>query len=679
VNQPGNYTVAVANLTNTCQGSQSVTVVSNTTAPAIMITPSGTAICFGQSTNLTASGASTYTWNTSSNATNINVGPTVNTNYSVIGTNAVNGCTNTANTTVTVIPLPVPNANSNSPVCVGNVLNLSGTGGTTYLWQGPNAFMSMAQNPNIVAVTSAAAGTYTLTAMVGTCTGSTTTNIVINPLPTPVAGNNSPVCDGQAISFTSSGGQFYSWTGPGMFVSNSPNPGITVSSLSSNGVYVVTVTDANGCINTASTSVVVNPLPFITMFSSTVCINQNVTLGATGGTTYNWSGPGGFTSSVQNPVIPSAQPSNGGLYTVIVTDANNCSSTSNTIVVVNPIPNPTAFNSSPVCVGGVFSLSGNGGQTYLWSGPNGFFTSVQNPSVLANSANQSGGYTLTVSDNIGCTNTVVTSVVVNPLPVPSILSSTDKACAPHCMTFTATSTSALQITSWSYNGSNVANGTSTQYCFDASGIYTVNVNVVDVNNCANSASVTIQVYPVPVADFNFAPLKPIINIDQVVTFTDASHSANVTSWNWYFMNTAQYTSVLQNPTFNYTEPGTYAVALVVKSDHGCLDTLVRELIVGEDFGIYVPNAFTPNADGLNDVFQPKGFGIVEYELNIFDRWGERVFHTKTFEQGWNGAKQKKHDVTYDMIIEDGVYTWLINVTSVFGKAHELKGHVTLIK
>jgi gliding motility-associated-like protein len=117
------------------------------------------------------------------------------------------------------------------------------------------------------------------------------------------------------------------------------------------------------------------------------------------------------------------------------------------------------------------------------------------------------------------------------------------------------------------------------------------------------------------------------------------------------------------------------VALVVKSDKGCTDTLVRALEVGEDYGIYVPNAFTPNDDKLNDIFQPKGFGIVKYEIQIFDRWGEKVFHTKNLEDGWNGTYQNRGD----KIIENGVYTWLINVTSVFGKAHELKGHVTLIK
>ena len=200
---------------------------------------------------------------------------------------------------------------------------------------------------------------------------------------------------------------------------------------------------------------------------------------------------------------------------------------------------------------------------------------------------------------------------------------------------------------------------------------------MDANGCTGIAPpAMVDIYPAPIADFNHSPIKPIVNIDQEVTFTDASYNTPIVSWNWYFMNTAQYTSVLQNPTFSYTEPGTYVVALVVKSDKGCYDTLLRPIVVGEDFGIYVPNAFTPNGDGLNDVFQPKGFGITKYELNIFDRWGEKVFSTKEFIEGWNGKFQGRKGGD---LLEEGSYTWLINCTSVFGKAHELKGHVTLMK
>jgi gliding motility-associated-like protein len=227
------------------------------------------------------------------------------------------------------------------------------------------------------------------------------------------------------------------------------------------------------------------------------------------------------------------------------------------------------------------------------------------------------------------------------------------------------------------NGGNGANGTTYENCFNAGGTYTVSADVTDINGCQNSTIYLVNAYPVPVADFNFAPIKPIINLDEV-SFTDASYNATIQTWNWYFYSNASNTSNLQNPNFYYPEAGTYPVTLVVKSDHGCMDTITKTIVVGEDYGIYVPNAFTPNADGLNDVFQPKGFGITKYQLQIFDRWGERIFETKNFEQGWDGRFKSK-GLDYEKTCEQGVYTWLINVTNVFGKATELKGHVTLIK
>ena len=127
----------------------------------------------------------------------------------------------------------------------------------------------------------------------------------------------------------------------------------------------------------------------------------------------------------------------------------------------------------------------------------------------------------------------------------------------------------------------------------------------------------------------------------------------------YFVNTAIH--FYYTKPFAYTE-GTYVVALIVKSDKGCLDTLLRPLVVGEDFGLYVPNAFTPNEDGINDGFQPKGFGIAKYELYVFDRWGEKLFHTKIFEEAWDGTYQGRGHT----ICEEGVYTWLIEATDVFG-------------
>jgi gliding motility-associated-like protein len=356
------------------------------------------------------------------------------------------------------------------------------------------------------------------------------------------------------------------------------------------------------------------------------------------------------------------------VYTVNAVDAYNCPAT--TLINLTFFPQPTVTaTSATLCNGGNANLTASGATTYTWQPGN-----VVGPSYPF-SGNTSLNVTVVGSSN-GCSNSANASVIVNPNPNASINVSSAIGCVPTCLTFTANSTSVIQSYGWTLNGTGISGAQNGTYCFSEAAQYNIGLTIIDNNGCTFTVNpVPVDIYPQPVADFNHSPIKPIVNIDQEVVFTDASWGAPIVSWNWYFMNSAQYTSTQQNPTFAYTEPGTYPVVLVVKSDKGCTDTLIRPLVVGEDFGIYVPNAFTPNNDGLNDVFRPKGFGITKYELNIFDRWGERVFHTATFDEGWDGKFMGRGGDG----IEEGVYTWLINCTSVFGKAHELKGHVTLIR
>jgi gliding motility-associated-like protein len=901
----GQYTVKVTS-TGGCTATAVTTVVFNPN-PVIVI-GSNSPVCLGTAINLNSSGGSTYSWSGPNSFSSALQNPTVPVStladagvYTVTVTTAA-GCTGTANVNV-IVTTPTASANNAGPFCAGTTMSLSASAATSYTWSGPGGFSSNVGNATQANSTPAMSGTYTVIISIGTCTASATTNVVVNALPTPVANNNSPVCVGQTINFTGTGGTTYTWTGPS-YTNTTQNPSITNASAANAGTYSLTITDVNGCKNVATTNVVVNALPVIVVNSPTTCVNTTINLTSNGGTTYSWSGPGGFTSANQNPNIPSAQLNMSGVYTVTVTNANGCINTATTNVSVMPVPNPVIASNSPVCAGGTLNLFGNGGTTYLWSGP-GYSGPIQNPVINNVQTSASGVYTLlattgtctanitytvtinplpvfnfsgsnvtcnglsngtstvnvtvgtgpynynwstipaqtsqaanglnagtyscTVTDANGCTsmastqitqptvftvtinsaatsacsgvpinitaignggtgpynynwvsgpssslysvneavsgnynyvvnatdafncpasaninltffpqptvtatsatlcagqntailtasgantyvwqpgnitgptypfsgnqttsitvvgttngcsNTANTAVMVNPTPNANIVTSTAKGCVPTCVTFSANGASNITSYGWILNGAGITGSVNGAYCFDAASQYTLGLTVMDANGCMGTVTpVFVDIYPKPTADFNHAPIKPIVNIDQFVTFTDASWGTPIVSWNWYFMNTAQYTSTEQNPTFAYTEPGTYPVVLVVKSDNGCMDTLVRPLVVGEDFGIYVPNAFTPNGDGTNDIFQPKGFGIVKYEINIFDRWGEKVFSTKDFEKGWDGTMQSKHDVKYG-IIEEGSYTWLINCTDVFGKSHELKGHVILMK
>ncbi|MCP9769031.1 hypothetical protein EGI22_14025, partial [Lacihabitans sp. LS3-19] len=277
---------------------------------------------------------------------------------------------------------------TDATVCEGQTANIgvstsNGTSPYSYSWTGPNSFTSTLQNPSISNVTSAEAGVYTvLVTDAATCFFTATASITVNALPVPNPGTNSPVCVGQNINLTSSGGISYQWTGPNGFSSNSQNPTINNAALNQSGNYAVTVTNALGCTASAQVAVSVNPLPTPAAGNdSPVCEGGTVNLNASGGTSYSWSGPDGFSSNSQNPQISNIALIAGGIYTVTVTDANGCTATAQTTVTVNPLPNPIAGNDSPVCEGGTVNLNASGGTSYSWSGPDGFSSNSQNPQI----------------------------------------------------------------------------------------------------------------------------------------------------------------------------------------------------------------------------------------------------------------------------------------------------------
>ncbi|GIV40885.1 MAG: hypothetical protein KatS3mg034_0195 [Vicingaceae bacterium] len=426
-------------------------VTTSSTTITVNPLPSPTAssnspICAGQTLNLSATGGVSYSWTGpngfSSNSQNPaipNASTAASGTYTVTVTDA-NGCSNTATTNVTVNPLPNPTASSNSPICAGQTLNLSATGGVSYSWSGPNGFSSNSQNPSIPNASTAASGTYTVTVTnANGCSNSATTNVTINPLPNPTASSNSPICAGQTLNLSATGGVSYSWTGPNGFSSNSQNPSIPNASTAASGTYTVTVTGSNGCVNSATTNVTVNPLPNPNPSSnSPICAGQTLNLNSAAGmSSYSWSGPNGFSANSQNPAIPNASTAASGTYTVTVTDANGCSNTATTNVTVNPLPNPTASSNSPICAGQTLNLSATGGVSYSWSGPNGFSSNSQNPSIPNASTAASGTYTVTVTDANGCSNTATTNVTVNPLPNPTA-SSNSPICSGQTLNLSAT-------------------------------------------------------------------------------------------------------------------------------------------------------------------------------------------------------------------------------------------------
>ena len=669
----GVYTLTVTNA-NGCKNTITTNVTINP-LPVIAALFNPT-VCLNTTINLAANGGTGYSWSGPSGFTSVTQNPTIANAtaamagpYTVIVTSAL-GCTNSAISTVAVLPLPTPSILSNTP-CVGTALNLSGNGGATYAWTGPNGFNSAMQNPNINPTTMAANGTYTLVATVGTCTASITQVITVNSLPTPVAGNNAPICATGNLVLSGNGGGNYSWTGPLGFTSAVQNPTITSALSTHSGTYNLTVTNANGCQSTATTVVNVLANPAALANGITVCFGQPGNLTATGGASYVWSGPNGFSSNLQNPTIPVVNNLTTGNYNVIVTGANTCTSSTTANVISNPLPVPTITSTARACVNGVINLQGSTGfQLSQWTGPNNFLSPNANTSFTANSSAQGGLYIFSVTDNNNCTGSTNTFVTIDPLPVGTLSSDGKNSCVPFCANFAVNNSinsSSITSVNWTINGQNFFSPL-LNYCFSQGGNYPVSANFTDNNGCSNTATFAISAYSAPHADFEFSPLKPVEGIDNVI-FSNTSTGTN-TAWSWYFSNMNGYAITQQNTSYLFQEAGNYAVAMIVTNKWGCSDTVVKAVDVFEDQALFIPNSFTPNYDGLNDIFQPKGKGFAKFNMQIFDRWGQKIYETSEFAGGWDGTF-KGQDCKED------AYVWKVTATYPQGKVKTYTGHVTL--
>jgi gliding motility-associated-like protein len=212
--------------------------------------------------------------------------------------------------------------------------------------------------------------------------------------------------------------------------------------------------------------------------------------------------------------------------------------------------------------------------------------------------------------------------------------------------------------------------TNPTHLYSEPGSYDVTLKVVSAEGCISQLTVpdAVEVYPVPEADFVTSPPKANILLP-IINFHDTG--AGATIWNWDFGD--QTTGTDQNPIHTYADAGTYQIVLYVMNDYGCRDTAYGEIIIEGTSTLYIPNAFTPNGDGINDEFLIYGIGLEDVELSIFNRWGHRIFVSSNQSAGWKGTDSFTGD-----ICPEGVYVYLARVKKAGGAIEELTGRVTLV-
>ena len=276
------YTVTGTSATG-CITTATKTITVNPVPPT-GTTTSATVICFGSSVTIAGTGANTYTWMPGSlSGSSITVSPTSTTTYTVTGTFTATGCTKTAIRLITVNPLPIVGTTvTNATICVGTSTSITGTGANTYTWN-PGGLSGTS-----VTVSPATTTTYTVTGTNTTtgCTNTSTRTITVNPLPiVSTTVTLTTVCLGSPTTITGTGATTYTWM-PGSLSGTS----VTVSPITTT-TYTVTGTNANGCVNTATRTITVNPLPTVgtTVTNATICAGTSTSITGTGANTYTWN------------------------------------------------------------------------------------------------------------------------------------------------------------------------------------------------------------------------------------------------------------------------------------------------------------------------------------------------------------------------------------------------------
>lgn len=552
-----NYTVTGTDA-NGCS-TTAISTVSVNPKPNMSSTTTNSVICGGSSTTLSGTGANTYTW-TGGVSDGVAFTPTATTTYTVIGTNAITGCTNSAVRTITVTPTPTVNANaSNSVICLGGSTILSGSGASTYTWTGGIS--------NGVAFSPTTTTSYTLIGAASGCTNSAVSTITVNPLPTVSSTTTgSVICNGNSTTLNGTGANTYTWTG-GVTNGAAFSPTATTT-------YTVSGTDGNGCVNTSVRTITVNPIPTSTASTTgtITCTTNTVNLNSSlAGANYTWTAPGGSSiSSGTNSQNAVGQGS--GTYTLNIMSAAGCTYSTTLATNINTtVPTASATNGTLTCAQTSTVLVGGpaSGVTYNWSGPG-----ILGSNTTANiTATVTGNYTLVTTSNItGCTSTVnAVGTVTNNLTTPTVSAGSNQVitCAAPSVTLTGSATAGSNL-NWS------TGATTNTTSVGGAGIYTLTA-MNPATGC--TASSTVQVAPSA-----GTPNGVVGSVTNSITCTNTTVAVSITS-------------TISPLTYSWTGPGTIASptssATTVSSGGTYTITITNTASCSQSYPVVVPTNTTP--------------------------------------------------------------------------------------
>lgn len=665
--QTSTYTVVYT--LDGCISPQGQSVVTVNIPPQGIITPLSTLdLCPGGSVVLSGPPAASYTWSHD---------PTLNTQNVTISTTGtyaltvvdINGCIVEAPPViVTVHTNPVVSTESIIADCFGTATGTltsmvqAGTAPYAYYWM-PGAYTT--QNVNNVI-----AGNYTLTVTdVYGCTGTDAVEVLQPTLLTGIANLERNVncfggADGavSAMAMGGNGGYQFSWS--------NGQSGTTLSGLPA-GVYTVTIRDSKGCTDVQQVTVS-QPTPVQVSFNMTPvrCFGeQNGALTAvpTGGTSpyfYAWN-------TVPEQTTPTAVQLPKGQYGVRVTDMNGCEASGSSTITEPALFQVSAEGTEPGCFKAVngelraLVSGGNGGNAYRWT------TQPEQNTATATGV-PAGWYKVTAWDMKGCVDTAWVKLG-QPEPVPNPIVFGDTICYQTSARVSVASYPETRV-HW-YRNVNDPYPFYTGPTYQSPALTGTTFWFVEYEDAKGCRSVRLPAGAVvmnpPQANFNTD--RQVAEVpDAVFNFMVTSHSPRIADWHWDFGD--GHTGSGKAPVHQYQNEGFYTVTLTITDSVGCRNVIQKQSFVEvkRNVNVIVPNAFSPNGDGINDFFNIQYRLLQTFHIKIFDRWGNQVYESSDMHFRWDGTQSGSPS-------PEGVYMYLISGTTTDGTPVETGGSFTLIR
>ncbi len=441
-------------------------------------------------------------------------------------------------------------------------------------------------------------------------------------------------------------------------------PGIITDSISASVVSPYFPTDAFTCLSCST-------VPIFQASDTVVCVNDTVnffnitTMGLV--CMQKWNIDGILYSGDIDTIRYSFNTP--GVYPIkLYSDCGGSTDTFKVNIRVSPKP-VCSFTGNDKCFTEVTdfvnnsSISSGSVASWNWDFGDGNTSNLFSPS---HTYSLTGNFNVRLSaiSDYNCANTITNNVNVYPVPIASFTGA--GVCLTDSLHLFNNSLAPFPITSytWFFDGSAQTNNRNASHLFQTPGSHTVDLKITDIHGCSDIYSNAISVYPMPTALFELPS-----NCDVLPFAKFVNNSSNSVSWFWDFGDEKYSTDFSPIHQFGYT--GFFKVSLLAVTDKGCVDSISGTLEVDEFYNFWIPNAFTPNNDEMNDVFIPKTEGVTKFKMDIYDRWGLLIYTTDDVLKGWDSTINGKQ-------AQEDVYVYRINVTDVCDKVHTYVGHFSLL-